>query len=149
MRGARLLPPVFEQAFDAVPTIAPDTVREFLNRGAKKAVDIIYEAVGPVGPPVRPGSGSLFIVDERRLVNWRDDGWAHSPSFRARVAPDDVNACVVTGMTTFHCQEAARGGTVTWPHWPRVRAARLWSSPQRCLIPLACNAALFDCLRYS
>lgn len=51
-----------------------DVVQEFLLRGAKKAVDIIYDAVGPVGPPVRPGSGSLFIVDERRLKNWRDDG---------------------------------------------------------------------------
>jgi hypothetical protein len=53
-----------------------DVVEAFLSRGAKKAVDIIYDAVGPVGPPVRPGSGSLFIVDERRLKNWRDDGCA-------------------------------------------------------------------------
>ena len=52
-----------------------EIVEAFLTRGAKKAVDIIYDAVGPVGPPVRPGSGSLFIVDERRLKNWRDDGY--------------------------------------------------------------------------
>lgn len=52
-----------------------EIVEAFLSRGAKKAVDIIYDAVGPVGPPVRPGSGSLFIVDERRLKNWRDDGY--------------------------------------------------------------------------
>lgn len=51
-----------------------ETAREFLTRGAKKAVDIIYNAVGPVGPPIRPGSGSLFIVDERRLHAWREDG---------------------------------------------------------------------------
>jgi hypothetical protein len=51
-----------------------ETVAQFLARGASKAVDIIYQAVGPVGPPIRPGSGSLFIVDERRLTNWREDG---------------------------------------------------------------------------
>ena len=51
-----------------------EAVVDFLTRGASQAVDIIYEAIGPVGPPVRPGSGSLFIVDERRLLNWRDDG---------------------------------------------------------------------------
>ena len=57
------------------PRHRTDEVVDFLMRGASKAVDIIYEAIGPVGPPVRPGSGSLFIVDERRLFNWRDDGW--------------------------------------------------------------------------
>jgi hypothetical protein len=50
----------------------------FLHRGAKRAVDIIYEAVGPVGPPVRPESGALFIVDERRLGAWREDGWEYA-----------------------------------------------------------------------
>jgi hypothetical protein len=49
-------------------------VVDFLLNGAERAVSIIYEAIGPVGPPVRPGSGSLFIVDERKLENWRDDG---------------------------------------------------------------------------
>ncbi len=63
------------------PPLAPpskqstEEVVDFLMRGASKAVDIIYEAIGPVGPPVRPGSGSLFIVDERRLFNWREDGY--------------------------------------------------------------------------
>jgi hypothetical protein len=55
--------------------LGSETVAQFLARGASKAVDIIYQAVGPVGPPIRPGSGSLFIVDERRLTNWRQDGY--------------------------------------------------------------------------
>jgi hypothetical protein len=55
----------------------PDSAA-FLLRGAQRAVDIIYDAVGPVGPPVRPEGGSLFIVDERRLPNWREDGYAYA-----------------------------------------------------------------------
>lgn len=50
----------------------------FLRRGAQKACDIIYDAVGPVGPPVRPEGGSVFIVDERRLPNWREDGFRYT-----------------------------------------------------------------------
>ena len=49
------------------------TVLSFLVRGAPTAVSIIYDAVGNVGPPERPESGSLFIVDERRLGQWRRD----------------------------------------------------------------------------
>jgi hypothetical protein len=54
-------------------------VAAFLLRGAAKAVDIIYSSVGPVGPPDRPADGSLFVVDERRLRNWREDGYHHIP----------------------------------------------------------------------
>lgn len=78
--------------------------------GASRAVQVIYEVVGPVGPPVRPPSGSLFIVDERRLPNWRDDGFEydvagpadppHAVTIRlpeARVEPseDPVDTAVV------------------------------------------------------
>ena len=47
----------------------------FLHNGAQRAVNIIYDAVGLVGPPSRPEAGSLFIVDETRLANWREDGY--------------------------------------------------------------------------
>ena len=49
----------------------------FLERGAARAVSIIYDAVGQVGPPVRPEAGSLFIVDERRLPAWRNDAYVY------------------------------------------------------------------------
>ncbi|KAA0177078.1 hypothetical protein FNF27_01408 [Cafeteria roenbergensis] len=49
----------------------------FLHRGALRAVDVIYASVGPVGPPATPASGSMFIVDERRLPAWRGDGYPH------------------------------------------------------------------------
>ena len=51
----------------------------FLKFRGEKAADLIYEAVGPVGPPLQPDSGSLFIVDESRLRQWRDDGHTYIP----------------------------------------------------------------------
>ena len=50
---------------------------EFLSRGAESACRIIHDAVGPTGPPVRPDAGELFIVDDRRISNWRDDGFEY------------------------------------------------------------------------
>ncbi|RYG48221.1 hypothetical protein EON67_07810, partial [archaeon] len=66
----------------------------FLRTGASTAVDIIYDAVGPVGPPVRPESGSLFIVDEARLSNWRSDGYAYDwiPASSPSAAASPVTA---------------------------------------------------------
>ena len=62
----------------------------FLQHGARRAVDIIYEAVGTVGPPHRPESGSLFIVDERRLPNFRDDGYSYEGGGRRVPGPYDA-----------------------------------------------------------
>lgn len=53
----------------------------FLWGGAERAIKVIYEVLGPVSPPVRPSSGTVFTVDERRLPTWRQDGYTyHGPS---------------------------------------------------------------------
>jgi len=68
----------------------------FLRRGAARAVKVIYDAVGPVAPPVRPPPGSLFIIDERRMPEWRDDGYAYR-HHRARSMPPPDAAGPTTG----------------------------------------------------
>ena len=55
-----------------------DAASSFLTRGAEAACKIIHEAVGLVGPPICPEAGSLFIVDERRLPTWREDGFKYA-----------------------------------------------------------------------
>ena len=73
------LPASFQRLVDQARTswIPLPEVARFLQRGASRAVEIIHDSVGPVGPPVRPESGALFIVDERRLSNWREDGYTY------------------------------------------------------------------------
>ena len=56
-----------------------DEAARFLWLGAERAVGVIYDVIGPVAPPVRPASGNLFIVDERRLRAWRQDGYTYGP----------------------------------------------------------------------
>lgn len=73
------LPASFQRLVDQARStwIPLPEVARFLQRGASRAVEIIHESVGPVGPPVRPEPGALFIVDERRLSNWREDGYVY------------------------------------------------------------------------
>lgn len=73
------LPASFQRLVDQARStwIPLPEVARFLQRGASRAVEIIHESVGPVGPPVRPEPGALFIVDERRLSNWREDGYTY------------------------------------------------------------------------
>ena len=72
--------------------VALPEAASFLLRGAARAVEIIHDSVGPVGPPVRPEAGALFIVDERRLPTWREDG------FRYRAVPADFRHRAAAGI---------------------------------------------------
>ncbi len=74
-----LLPDFFSALVDCAREqwVPLDAASQFLSHGARRAVEIIHDAVGPVGPPVRPTKGSLFIVDEKRLPGWRDDGYSY------------------------------------------------------------------------
>jgi len=73
------LPERFASLVDAARQrwVGLDEAVDFLATGAVRAVDTIYETVGLVGPPVCPEAGSVFLVDERRLAAWRDDGYAY------------------------------------------------------------------------
>ena len=73
------LPERFASLVDAARQrwVGLDEAVDFLATGAVRAVDTTYETVGLVGPPVCPEAGSVFLVDERRLAAWRDDGYAY------------------------------------------------------------------------
>lgn len=47
----------------------------FLRRDAQAAADLIFQVLGPMGPPVTPEAGSLFVVDPQRVPGWRADGF--------------------------------------------------------------------------
>ena len=46
---------------------------DFLRHGAEHTADLFEQAIGAVGPPSQPLDGSLYIVNESHVPNWRED----------------------------------------------------------------------------
>ena len=77
----------------------------FLQHGAARAVEVIYLAIGDVSPPDHPEAGSLFIVDESRLRDWRDDG---HPWLRLPLSSSAGTAVVAAGRAVAGGTDSAR-----------------------------------------
>jgi hypothetical protein len=72
----------------------------FLTTGACRAIDTIYESVGTVGPPVRPEPGSIYLVDERRLPTWRNDGYGYGRRLMGDAAPGGSGGSLSSGVSS-------------------------------------------------